>query len=126
MSRKLIDNARERLSAETGYVSHPWGARYTIAHNGRQACAEYASKHAQYDVVLMDCEMPVLDGEQATRRIREQEREQGWPRKPIIALTAHAMKEHIDSCVAAGMDDHIAKPVEMSILQEKILAAIKR
>ena len=102
------------------------GARYTIAHNGRQACAEYASRHAQYDVVLMDCEMPVLDGEEATRRIREQEREQGWPRKPIIALTAHAMKEHIDSCMAAGMDDHIAKPVEMSILQEKILAAIKK
>lgn len=100
------------------------GATFKVAHNGRQACSDYAQSRTDYDVILMDCEMPVLDGEEATRRIRQQERENSWPRKPIIALTAHAMKEHIDSCVAAGMDDHISKPVEMSVLRDKILRVV--
>ncbi len=99
------------------------GARYQVAQNGRQACTEYAQYHDVYDVILMDCEMPVMDGEDATRRIRQQEQQEGWSRTPIIALTAHAMKEHIDSCHAAGMDDHISKPVEMVILRDKILKA---
>ena len=67
--------------------------------------------------------MPVMDGEAATRRIRQQEQDENWNRTPIIALTAHAMKEHIDSCLSAGMDDHISKPVEMRVLREKILKA---
>jgi len=100
------------------------GAKYQVAYNGRQACSGYAQSRNAYDVILMDCEMPVLDGEEATRRIRQQEQENSWPRKPIIALTAHAMKEQIDSCVAAGMDDHISKPVEMSVLRDKILKAV--
>ncbi|RLU03601.1 MAG: response regulator [Ketobacter sp.] len=99
------------------------GARYEVAHNGRQACAEYAKSHDDFDVILMDCEMPVMDGEAATRRIRQQEQDENWNRTPIIALTAHAMKEHIDSCLSAGMDDHISKPVEMRVLREKILKA---
>ena len=99
------------------------GARYQVAQNGRQACTEYARVHQEIDVILMDCEMPVMDGEAATRRIRQLEREENWNRVPIIALTAHAMKEHIDSCLAAGMDDHISKPVEMSVLRDKILKA---
>lgn len=100
------------------------GAKYQIAHNGRQACADYAQYRDAFDVILMDCEMPVLDGEEATRRIRQQEHDNSWPRKPIIALTAHAMKEQIDGCVEAGMDDHISKPVEMSVLRDKILKAV--
>lgn len=101
------------------------GARYQVAQNGRQACADYAQAHDQFDVILMDCEMPVMDGEAATRRIRQQEQAENWMRTPIIALTAHAMKEHIDSCLAAGMDDHISKPVEMNVLREKILKAAR-
>ena len=99
------------------------GARYEVAQNGRQACTEYAKAHDDFDVILMDCEMPVMDGEAATRRIRQQEQDENWSRTPIIALTAHAMKEHIDSCMSAGMDDHISKPVEMMVLREKILKA---
>ena len=99
------------------------GARYEVAHNGRQACTEYARAHDDFNVILMDCEMPVMDGEAATRRIRQQEQQENWSRTPIIALTAHAMKEHIDSCLSAGMDDHISKPVEMNVLREKILKA---
>ena len=99
------------------------GARYVVAHNGRQACTEYARAHDDFNVILMDCEMPVMDGEAATRRIRQQEQQENWSRTPIIALTAHAMKEHIDSCLSAGMDDHISKPVEMNVLREKILKA---
>ena len=70
----------------------------------------------------MDCEMPIMGGEEASRRIRQWEQEQGWDRTPIIALTAHAMREHVASCHAAGMDDHISKPVELNLLQEKVLS----
>ncbi|TAK14187.1 MAG: response regulator, partial [Acidobacteria bacterium] len=63
------------------------------------------------DLILMDCNMPDLDGFEATRRIRVMEQERGLLRTPIIAVTAHALTESVTRCLEAGMDDHIAKPI---------------
>ncbi len=73
-------------------------------------------QHTDYAVVLMDCQMPVLDGWQATREWRERERRIGGRRVPIVALTANAVPGDRERCIAAGMDDYLAKPFEMSDL----------
>ena len=83
------------------------------ASNGEEALD--ATLKAPYDVILMDCNMPVLDGYEACRRLRE--REAGQPHRTyVIALTANAMTEHRAQCFAAGMDDYIAKPFQSSDL----------
>jgi two-component system, sensor histidine kinase len=73
-------------------------------------------QHTDYAVVLMDCQMPVLDGWQATREWRERERRIGGRRVPIVALTANAVLGDRERCIAAGMDDYLAKPFEMNDL----------
>jgi PAS domain S-box-containing protein len=82
------------------------GCRVTIANSGVEACS--ALENASFDVVLMDCQMPDMDGFEATRIIRQRETNQ---RTPIIALTAGVLKEERDRCYAAGMDDFLAKPI---------------
>lgn len=74
------------------------------------------------DLVLLDCQMPEMDGFEAARRIREHEAEQGLPRLPVIALTANVFPEDREQCRAAGMDDFLAKPFSNEQLRE-ILAA---
>jgi signal transduction histidine kinase len=73
-----------------------------------------------YDLVLMDVQMPVMDGHEATRRIRAFEAEQQRRPVAIIALTAHAIKEEIDKCMAAGCDAHLSKPIKKSVLIEAL------
>ncbi|QLF95019.1 response regulator [Pseudomonas sp. ABC1] len=87
-----------------------------IAHNGEEALAALQSN--TYDLVLMDCEMPVMDGFVATQRLREWEQRQGHPRTPVIALTAHSLAEYREQADEAGMDDHLGKPLELSRLRE--------
>ncbi len=92
--------------------------------NGAEAVQ--ALRQIPYDLVLMDVQMPVMDGLAATQRIRENERKQGLSqpeahpqlRTPIIALTAHAVHGYREQCVGAGMDDYLAKPLEQSPLVE--------
>lgn len=86
--------------------------------NGEEALR--AMKQTPYDLVLMDCEMPVLDGFSATEQLRQWEAEEQRPRTPIVALTAHILSEHKERARAAGMDGHMAKPVELSQLRELI------
>jgi len=87
------------------------GCEFLIVPNGREALD--AVRSGPYDLVLMDCQMPVMDGFTATRRIRELERGNGRGRRlPIIALTANVMSEDRESCIAAGMDAHLGKPIE--------------
>ncbi|MEO4047768.1 response regulator [Pseudomonas sp. CAU 1711] len=88
------------------------------ASNGEEAL--HAMQQRQYDLVLMDCEMPVLDGFSATERLREWERNERRGHTPVVALTAHILAEHKERARQAGMDGHMSKPVEMSQLRELI------
>jgi len=100
-----------RLLAQLGY-------RADVAGNGLEVIA--ALERQPYDIVLMDVQMPELDGLEATRRIRAQ-----WtpPRGPrIIAMTANAMQGDREECLAAGMDDYISKPIRV----HDLLSALQR
>ncbi len=80
-----------------------------IANNGHEACSAVRKK--EYDVILMDCQMPEMDGYEATDLIRKWERETTQKRTPIIALTANATKEDVQKCLDAGMDAYCSKPI---------------
>ncbi len=88
------------------------------ARNGLVAVKLY--KQNNYDLVLMDLEMPEMDGYEATSQIRAWEKEQGHSRKPIIALTAHTIKEEIDRCMTAGCDRYLSKPLKKANLLQVI------
>ena len=89
-----------------------WGHRVTVADNGQLALA--AMQQRQFDLVLMDMMMPVMDGLEATRRIRASETGQ---RIPIVAMTANAMESDRERCLEAGMDDYLSKPIKATELQ---------
>ncbi|MDB5471116.1 MAG: sensor histidine kinase [Caulobacter sp.] len=112
------DNAVNRLVLDTllGQV----GLAPHFVENGLQAVEACAA--ARWDLVLMDIQMPVMDGPTAVRRIRAEELRDGRPRTPIIALTANAMAHHSAEYLEAGMDATVAKPIELGLL----LAAIDR
>jgi PAS domain S-box-containing protein len=92
------------------------GYSVTVVNNGREAL----DAHAQggFDLILMDCHMPEMDGYEATRAIRQREAASSAKRIPIIALTANAMARDREECLEAGMDDHLSKPFNMLALQE--------
>jgi two-component system sensor histidine kinase/response regulator len=88
------------------------GYRVDAVRNGREAVTAWET--GRYDLILMDCQMPMLDGYEAAREIRS--RESGGRHIPIVALTAHAMKDDDLKCKAAGMDDNITKPIDRELL----------
>jgi CheY-like chemotaxis protein len=88
-----------------------------VAANGAEA-VRALEKH-RFDVVLMDVQMPVMDGYEATRVIREREKETGT-HVPIIAMTAAAMKGDREKCLAVGMDEYISKPIDPQRLYEML------
>ncbi|NTV95693.1 MAG: response regulator, partial [Thiobacillus sp.] len=94
-----------------GYACH-------IVDNGQAALDAVGT--LPYALVLMDCQMPVMDGFEATRKLRQLERENGLPHLPVIALTANAMQGDREKCLAAGMDDYLSKPVSGDKLHEMI------
>lgn len=110
------DSAVNRKVA--GLVLEKAGWTFSIAENGQEALEKLSTE--DIDLVLMDCQMPILDGLEATRRIREQERQQGGGHIPIIALTANALAGDRDACRDAGMDDFIAKPFRAEELVRKL------
>ncbi|WP_295447955.1 response regulator [uncultured Thiodictyon sp.] len=88
------------------------GCVIRIANNGQEALDTLAAESFEsFDVVLMDCEMPVLDGLSATRMLRQREQAQGHRHQIVVALTAHAYAAERDRCLAAGMDDYLPKPI---------------
>ncbi len=92
------------------------GVDVTAVENGRDALDEL--ERSDYDMILMDVQMPVMDGLTATRHLRESEAASGTRRLPVIALTAHAVKGYRKQCLAAGMDDYLTKPIDRDALRE--------
>ncbi|MCB0332436.1 MAG: response regulator [Bdellovibrionales bacterium] len=99
------------------------GHTVEIAENGKEVLESYEQKG--FDIILMDCQMPVLDGYKTTETIRNREAEKGT-RTPIVALTANAMSSDRDKCMASGMDEYLSKPVKRADLIEKIDEVVKR
>ena len=103
-------------------VLEPKGARVEIARNGREALdaldRSSAARRRPIDLVLMDIMMPEMDGLTAMREIRKRPE---WKKLPIIALTAKAMKDDQEKCLAAGANDYIAKPLDV----EKLLSLVR-
>jgi PAS domain S-box-containing protein len=96
------------------------GAGVVFAENGQQALVRLQADGAEaFDVVLMDVQMPVMDGHEATRHIR-----QTAPALPVIGLTAHALAEERDKCLASGMVAHVSKPIDTEALVAAILACV--
>jgi CheY-like chemotaxis protein len=106
------DNEDNRLLVKAYLKNLP----YIIdeAEDGKIAVDMY--RNNTYDLIIMDVQMPIMDGHEATRVIRVLEAERGRPQTPIIALTAHAIKEEIDKCMVAGCDTHVGKPIKKSTL----------
>ena len=109
-ARILVAEDNPTNQEVAGAILGKLGAQVALVSNGIEAIA--ALRTADYDLVLMDCEMPQMDGYEATRSIREPRTAVRNPRIPIVALTADAISGDRDKCLEAGMDDYIAKPVE--------------
>jgi len=100
------------------------GIRCDVTADGLEALEALGQR--DYDLVLMDCQMPRLDGYEATRRIREDERAADRPRLPVVALTAHALEDEHERCVEAGMDGYLTKPVAAVDLYGELLRHVDR
>ncbi|HEY3498594.1 MAG TPA: response regulator [Polyangiaceae bacterium] len=94
------------------------GYAFDLADNGAEALRALEQK--DYSLVLMDCQMPELDGYEATRRLRRSERDANQPRTPIIAVTAHALADEREKVLQAGMDDFLTKPIQVAALRQTL------
>ncbi len=114
------DNPTNQLVLET--LLQQVGIEPTVLGDGQQAVSAWES--AACDLILMDIQMPVMDGVAATRRIREREAQTDRPRTPIVAITANVMPHQVEAYHAAGMDDVVAKPVSAGALLAAIAATL--
>jgi len=112
------DNTVNQLVLKT--LLHQMGVEPTVVDNGEQAVTAW--EEGDWDVILMDVQMPVMDGITATGLIRNREVDAGRPRTPIIALTANAMSHQVEQYLTAGMDGHVAKPIQAA----ELFAALTR
>jgi PAS domain S-box-containing protein len=110
------DNEANQLIAQ-GMLS-TLGCQAVVAKNGREA-VDHAVR-TRFDVILMDCQMPEMDGYEATEALRAMEKKLGRPRTPIIALTANAFSSDRRHCLEVGMDDHVGKPFTLDVLRSTL------
>ncbi len=118
----IVEDMETNLKVANALVSK-LGFKTDTAKNGLEAVQKH--KSYQYGLILMDCQMPVMDGFEATRLIRENERSLKMEHVPIIAATGNAFKSDRKKCFEAGMDDFISKPIEPDILARKIHSNLK-
>ena len=124
-SRKILlaeDTPENRLVIQAFLKSSPW--QVDFAKDGSEALLKFIGN--PYDLVLMDVEMPIMDGYAATRAIRGWECQHDRARTPIIALTAHAMREHRERSLEAGCDGHLIKPIRKDRLIQSVQTAFKK
>ena len=110
------DNPINQMIART--MLQKLGMEVTVVNNGQDAFDKVKQEH--FDLIYMDCQMPVMDGYEATVAIRSREATMGLPRMPIVAMTANAMAQDRELCLAAGMDDHFPKPFKEKQLAESV------
>lgn len=126
-NRKILiveDNPVNQMVVE-GLLKH-LGLTFDTASDGQQGIDLYMKNHCEYCMILMDCEMPKLDGYAATRTIRIHESDNNLPRTPIVALTAQALREHQDQVHAAGMDFHLTKPIDVAAFNDTIRSILSK
>lgn len=111
------DNAVNRMVAES--ILGQFGCFITPAGNGKEAL-ELVMKR-EFDLIFMDCQMPEMDGFEASSRIRAHEEKYNLPRTPIVAFTANAMEGDRQRCLDAGMDDYMSKPVKQEVMETILL-----
>jgi CheY-like chemotaxis protein len=122
--RTAGESAGRVLLAEDNVVNQKVAARmlerlgYEVDVAGDGGAALELHGRRRYDLVLLDCQMPVLDGYQSAKAMRERERHSSEDHVPIVALTANAMVEDRARCLGAGMDDYVSKPVRLEDLRE--------
>lgn len=115
----LVEDSPINREVALAVLRH-FGVAVQSVEDGQQAVD--ITRNARFDLILMDCQMPNVDGFEATRRIRTRELSQSLPRTPIVALTANALEGDRARCFAAGMDDYLAKP----FFEEQLHAVLKR
>jgi signal transduction histidine kinase/ActR/RegA family two-component response regulator len=114
------DNANNRAVLQV--LMRQAGVDITFAENGAEAVETWRAQ--RFDLILMDMQMPVMSGVEATRAIREAERAEGREAIPILALSANAMSHHVSEAIAAGMNGHVAKPIDAAHLFKAIEIAL--
>lgn len=107
-----------------GFLSR-LGMSPDVVNNGKEALEHISKLHKQYDIILMDCEMPVMDGFQATTEIHSWQQQQGQPLTPILALSAYATDQHILKSQRVGMLFHVAKPLTFRAFADAIQKAVQ-
>ena len=113
----LVEDYPANLLVATTYLDN-LGHEYEIAHNGKEAVEKYAND--EFGLILMDVQMPEMDGYEATKIIRERESKGLNSYTPIIAMTSHVRIEDRQRCIAAGMDEYISKPFREEELKQVI------
>lgn len=119
LSFLVAEDNQVNIQVITGMLNK-LGHKYTVCENGVEALSLYKGNHRHYDIVLMDCEMPIMDGFTSTAAIRKFESFSQLPETPIIALTAHAVDDFDKHCYQAGMNGYLTKPLSLERLEEGI------
>ncbi|MDX1905898.1 MAG: response regulator [Bacteroidia bacterium] len=118
------DNAFNQIV--TQHLLNKWGIAVDIAQHGQEALDILTARTAPlYDLILMDVQMPIMNGYEATRMIRQSD-DETLRSIPIVALTANVFKGSIEECIAAGMDDYVSKPIDIAALYTKIVQHTNR
>ncbi len=118
-SKVLIVEDYEGNVVVVGFILEDLGIEYDVANNGEEAVNLWKDNH--YDVILMDVQMPIMDGFAATAEIRKLEKKGKLPKTPIIGMTAHALVGDKSKCIDAGMDAYLSKPLVEADLKKQIL-----